>query len=182
MLKFLRWFELLFALVPIKYVMTLFLFSEEFTNAVALPMLALFLGTGNATPEVPTIMLERLCTSPSYGMWYPGDKISVASNLPPMVVFPEFSAFYADWRKDLESRGVTVRLSTELTGLLRRGQDGVAVALKHRTPMPDHHNPFGGDPDAPEFQEEYDEIVLCVLWVPIPRGTGNEFWLNYMQS
>lgn len=30
--------------------------------------LALFLGTGNATPDLPTIMLERLYTSPTYGM------------------------------------------------------------------------------------------------------------------
>lgn len=30
--------------------------------------LALFLGTGNATPDLPTIMMERLYTSPTYGM------------------------------------------------------------------------------------------------------------------
>ena len=163
MIKICRWFELFFALIPIKYVMAMFLFSEEFTNTVALPMLALFLGTGNATPEVPMIVLERLCTSPTYGMWYPTDKLSVVSNLPPMVVFPSFSAFYEDWRKDLVNRGVDVRLSTELTSILRRDKDGVTVAMKRRTPMLDHHNPVNGDPDVPSFQEEFDEIVLCVL-------------------
>lgn len=165
MLKIVRWFEIFFALVPIKYVMKIFMFSEEFTNTVALPMLALFLGTGNATPEVPMIVLERLCTSPTYGMWYPSDKLSVVSNLPPMVVFPNFSVFYEDWRKDLLSRGVDVRLSTELTSILKRGKDGVLVSMKNRTPMPDHHNPVLGDRDAPEWQEEFDEIVLCVLYV-----------------
>lgn len=163
MLKIVRWFEVFFALIPIKLVMKLFLFSEEFTNTVALPMLALFLGTGNATPEVPTIILERLCTSPTYGMWYPGDKLSVASNLPPMVVFPNFSVFYEDWRKKLISQGVNVRLSTELTAILKRDKTGVTVSMKKRTAEQDHHNTKGGDPNAPQFEENFDEIVLCVL-------------------
>lgn len=32
------------------------------------PSLALFLGTGNATPDLPSVMMERLYTSPTYGM------------------------------------------------------------------------------------------------------------------
>ena len=150
--------------------MKLFLFSEEFTNTVALPMVALFLGTGNATPEVPSIIMERLVTSPTYGMWYPGDKLSVASNLPPMVVFPNFSIFYEDWRKNLIERGVQVRLSTELTRVIKRDKTGVVVRMIKRTPTPDSHNPNsawvdsdGADRNAEEREEEYDELVLCVL-------------------
>ena len=176
MMKIVRWFEVFFALIPVKYVMKLFMFSEEFTNTVALPMLALFLGTGNATPEVPMIVLERLVTSPTYGMWYPGDKLSVVSNLPPMVVFPNFSVFYEDWRKNLVSRGVNVRLSTELTQVVKRDKNNVVVKVIKRTPEADGHNavsawvtppgsdPHGGvDADAQEGEEYYDEIVLCVL-------------------
>jgi predicted NAD/FAD-binding protein len=163
MLRFIRWFELIFALLPLKLIFKLFFFSEEFTNVVALPMTALFLGTGNATPEVPAIMLERLVTSPTYGMWNPPDKLSVASNLPPMVVFPNFSDFYSSWRKDLESRGVAVRLSTEVVSVLRRDSSGVIVSIKKRTPAPDGHNPNDGDPDAPTFEEHYDEVVLACL-------------------
>ncbi len=96
-------------------------------------------------------------------MWYPVDKLSVASNLPPMVVFPNFSVFYEDWRKNLVKSGVRIRLSTELTGILKRDRKGVVVSMKNRTSMPDNHNPVHGDQDAPEWQEEYDEIVLCVL-------------------
>lgn len=70
--------------------------------------LALFLGTGNVTPSLPTVIMERLYTSPTYGMWYPIDTKSLSSNLPPMVVFPEASAFYGTWQKDLEDRGVKV--------------------------------------------------------------------------
>ena len=171
-LRFMRWFEVFFALMPMKIFFKLFFFSEEFTNIVALPMTALFLGTGNATPEVPMIMLERLTTSPTYGMWYPSDKLSIASNLPPMVVFPNFSDFYESWRKDLVSRGVTVRLSTEMTSIIKRDSTGVTVSLKKRTPAPDGHNPNGGDPDAPNWEEHYDELVLCCLADTCKRVLG----------
>jgi len=174
MLKITRWFEVFFMLLPIKYLMRLFWFSYEFANTVALPMVALFLGTGNYTPDVPTVVLERLCTSPTYGMWYPSDKVSIASNLPPMVVFPNFSQFYEAWRKDIEEKkGVKVRLSTELTEVVSRNKDGVIVKVVKRTPKPDHHNPtsawaaedqvMNADADAKEETEHYDEIVICTL-------------------
>ncbi|TKA55873.1 hypothetical protein B0A49_11158 [Cryomyces minteri] len=176
MLEIVRWFEVFFALIPIKHLMKLFWFSEEFSNTVALPMVALFLGTGNFAPEVPSIILERLCTSPTYGMWYPADKLSVASNLPPMVVFPNFSTFYGDWKENLIKKGVDIRLSTEMTKIVKRDKSGVVVRLIQRTPEPDNHNATSAwadedptsnaDADAEETDEEYDEIVLCVLQSP----------------
>ena len=182
MLSIVRWFEVFFAMIPIKYLMKLFWFSDEFANAVALPMVALFLGTGNYAPEVPTIILERLCTSPTYGMWYPADKQSIASNLPPMVVFPNFSIFYEDWRKNLVKKGVNVRLSTELTRVVKRDMTGVVVRLINRTPVEDQHNPdsswvpgnaaSNADANAEEVEEEYDELVLCVLYVSLCRTSS----------
>lgn len=162
-LKFMRWFELFFALVPLKLFFKLFLFSDDFINVIALPMTALFLGTGNATPETPAMMLERLCTSPTYGMWFPLDKRSVASNLTPMIVFPEFTSFYNTWQEDLVSRGVKVRLSTELVEIVSRSSKGVVVTIRPRTPVPDNHNPTGGDSNVPTHEEHYDEIILCIL-------------------
>jgi hypothetical protein len=179
MLVTVRWFALVLALLPIKYLMKLFRFSYEFANTVALPMVALFLGTGNYTPEVPSIILERLCSSPTFGMWYPPDKLSIASNLPPMVVFPNFASFYEDWRKDLVSKGVKVRLSTELARVIKRDKNGVIVCLKKRAAKPDGHNPASAlaaedprsnaDADLAEVEETYDELVLCVLYVNDPR-------------
>lgn len=163
LLKVMRWFEVFFALMPLRYVFNLFLFSDEFINIVALPMTALFLGTGNATPKTPAIMFERLCTSPTYGMWYHPEKNSVVSNHPPMVVFPKFSDFYSTWKDDLVSRGVTVRLSTELAEVVQRNEHGVIVKLKARTPAADGHNPNDGDRNAPAPEETFDELVLCCL-------------------
>lgn len=187
MLSIVRWFEVFFALIPIKYLMKMFFFSDEFTNTVALPMVALFLGTGNYAPEVPSIILERLCTSPTYGMWYPGDKLSVASNQPPMVVFPNFGVFYEDWRKDLVSKGVNVRLSTELTQIVKRDKNGVIVKTIKRTPSSDAHNqnsawvplPDGAaDGGAQDVEEHYDELVLCVLYVQHIRSNDDLLIFN----
>ncbi|KAF2867952.1 hypothetical protein BDV95DRAFT_501998 [Massariosphaeria phaeospora] len=170
MISIVRWFEVFFALIPIKYLMKIFFFSDEFTNIIALPMVALFLGTGNYAPSVPAIILERLCTSPTYGMWYTADKHSVASNLPPMVVFPKFSTFYEDWRRTLVDRGVNIRLSTEVTGVTKRDKNGVTVNVIKRTPQSDHHNPESAwvphddtnvDADAEEVEEHYDEIIFA---------------------
>ena len=174
MLKVVRMFEVFFALIPIKYLVKIFRFSELFANTVALPMIALFLGTGNYAPEVPSMILERVCTSPTYGMWYPPDEFSITSNMPPMVVFPNFSEFYESWRKNLVKRGVDVRLSTELTRVVKRDKNGVIVRLIKRTPASDNHNQdsawvpntvegSNADADAQEIEEHYDELVLCTL-------------------
>ncbi|GAP89416.2 putative flavin-containing amine oxidasedehydrogenase [Rosellinia necatrix] len=163
LLKLMRWFGFLFALLPLRLVFKLLLFSNEFTDSVVLPMTALFLGTGNATPEVPAIMFERLCTSPTYGMWYKTDRNTLISNRPPMVVFPNLSKFYEAWQKDLTSRGVSIRLSTELTEISQRDGNGVVVSLKSRTAVPDRHNPDDAGFDASSSVERFDEIVLCCL-------------------
>jgi predicted NAD/FAD-binding protein len=162
MLSIVRWFEVFFALLPIKLLLKLFWFSDEFANTVALPMVALFLGTGNYTPEVPSVILERLCTSPTYGMWYPPDKHSIASNIPPMVVFPNFKNFYSDWKESLEKHGVTVRLCTEVTEVLSRGNDGVKVRTRsHKTT--ENSSNRDTDENVHEAEEHFDELVLCVL-------------------
>ncbi|KAF9046966.1 FAD/NAD(P)-binding domain-containing protein [Hymenopellis radicata] len=148
-LKIFHWFGLCFAMVPIKTSLKLFLFSDEFINTMIYPSLALFLGTGNATPELPTIIMERLYTSPTYGMWYPVDKQMLTSNLPPMVVFPEATAVYTDWQRRLEKQGVHVRLSTEVLRVTERSKLAVKVELLQKL----------GEP----LVEEYDQIVLCVL-------------------
>lgn len=119
-------------------------------------------------------MMERLYTSPTYGMWYPTDPKSLSSNLPPMIVFPEEGKFYENWKNKLVERGVNVRLSTEVDAVLERSDRCVRVTTRKRRPQPDKHNPttqpddpttdgHGADRDMPLTEETYDEIVLCVL-------------------
>lgn len=63
----------------------------------------------------------------------------------------------------MESRGVTIRLNTEIVSIPERSKQRVRVQLRGRRPQPDHHNPVGSDQDMPITEEVYDEIVLCVL-------------------
>ncbi|KAL0578344.1 hypothetical protein V5O48_003658 [Marasmius crinis-equi] len=158
-IKVMRWFELFFAIIPIKVTLKLFFFSDEFINCMIYPSLALFLGTGNATPNLPTVMMERLYTSPTYGMWYPVDPEMLTSNLPPMVVFPEATRVYTDWKGALQRKGVNVRLSTEVTQVLSRSKHGVRVVVRttHK-----------------EMEEDYDEIVFCVLSDTAKRILGKK--------
>jgi hypothetical protein len=135
--------------------------------------LALFLGTGNATPHLPSAVMERLYTSPTYGMWYSIDEKSLSSNLPPMVVFPETTEFYTKWQKDLESKGVKVRLNTELDVVLSRSPT-VKVLLRGRRQQEDLHNPNDADQDMPQNEEEFDEIVFCVLADTAKRILGKK--------
>lgn len=112
---------------------------------------------------------------------YPADPKSLSTNLPPMVVFPEESKFYTKWQHDMESRGVKVgvspyrsvdnasqappqiRLNTEIVAITERSKGGVRVQIRPRRAQPDHHNPVGADQDTPVHEEQYDEIVLCIL-------------------
>ncbi|THV01700.1 FAD/NAD(P)-binding domain-containing protein [Dendrothele bispora CBS 962.96] len=189
-IKFMRWFEAIFAMVPIKISLKLFWFSDEFINCMIYPSLALFLGTGNATPNLPTIMMERLYTSPTYGMWYPPDPSSLTSNLPPMVVFPEAMKVYSQWKEDLEKKGVQVRLETEVTRVVeRKKKGGVKVAIRKaqrkmngselhgETELQSNDQPRNqGQPrdEEQETIEEYDEIVFCVLADTAKRILGDQ--------
>ena len=100
---------------------------------------------------------------------YPADQLSLASNLPPMIVFPKLSTFYTDWQQSLTSKGVKVRLSTEVTRIISRTVDCVQVGLRKRVPSPDKHNPLSDElPESAAFAgdetiEEFDEVVMCVL-------------------
>ncbi|ORX39868.1 hypothetical protein BD324DRAFT_597443 [Kockovaella imperatae] len=170
-LKWMRRGEVFFAIIPIKVTLKLWGLSDEFINYMIYPALALFLGTGNATPDLPTVMMERLYTSPTYGMWYKVDKKSLSSNLPPMVVFPESTDFYTKWQKDLESKNVDVRLNTELISVDQRKPD-VRVHLRQRRQQEDLHNPNDADQDIPAVEETFDEIVFCCLADTAKRVLG----------
>lgn len=172
-IRWMRRLEVFFALIPIKISLRMWGLNKDFIDRMVLPSLALFLGTGNATPDIPTVMMERLYTSPTYGMWYKIDPKSLSSNLPPMVVFPESTAFYTTWKEDMEKKGVKVRLNTELMSITRRTPT-VKVLLRPRRQQEDLHNPNFADQDIPPMEEEFDEIVLCCLADTSKRVLGKQ--------
>lgn len=89
------------------------------------------------------------------------DPDTLLPNLPTMMTFPNLHEFYQDWCADLRSKGVDIRLNTDVTAILGRGKSGVILQTR----------PF--DPEANDRQGEYigptsttetfDELVLAVL-------------------
>ena len=118
----------------------------------------------SVTPVYQTLNLTCVYTG------YPVDEKSLSSNQPPMVVFPEETAFYTGWKETLEERGVTIRLNTEVVSIPERSNKRVRVQIRERV---------DGQKDAyhPTVEEEYDEIVLCVLADTAQRllGKGQTF-------
>lgn len=89
------------------------------------------------------------------------DSETLLPNLPTMVTFPNLHNFYEDWRKDLEAKGVDIRLNTDVTEVLQRS--GKGVVLKTR-PFDALANKRTGEHTGPESStERFDELVLCVL-------------------
>ncbi|KAI9373425.1 hypothetical protein BJX61DRAFT_533182 [Aspergillus egyptiacus] len=146
--RVLRWIKLgmpVLGLLPVKVILKIFRFTPEFGTKMLLPLLALFLGTGNQTANVSAALLERLFDDPHLGLWT-YDAETLLANLPTMFTFPRLGEFYHVWAEDLRNnRGVRILLNTEIS-ILERGRKGVILTL---------HTPEG------IRTETFDELVLC---------------------
>jgi predicted NAD/FAD-binding protein len=146
-LKVIKYFLPVLGIVPVKVILKLFRFSTEFGNRMLLPLLALFLGTGNQTPNISAALLERLMDDPQMGLWtYDPDEL--LTNLPTMYTFPRLSEFYHAWSTDLEQgKGVRLLLSTTVDIVSRKSGPGGIVLMFHAR--------------EGERTESFDELVLA---------------------
>jgi len=71
-------------ILPIKTTPRSFRFRTDFSNKVVLPMMALFLETGNQTPHVSSVLLDRLFNDRNAKLW-DYDPATVLPNLPTTV-------------------------------------------------------------------------------------------------
>jgi hypothetical protein len=160
-LELIRWFMPILGLIPIKVMLRMFFFSKDFGDKMVFPLIALFLGTGNQTANVACAILERLFNDPNMKLW-DYDPDTLLPNLPTMVTFPKLDQFYKDWTADLLSKGVDVRLSTDVTAVLNRdSKDG--VVLQTRPFDPKVQDRGGTHTGPPTTTEKFDELVMCVL-------------------
>ena len=147
-------------LIPIRVMLRMFFFSKGFGDKMVFPLIALFLGTGNQTANVSCAILERLFDDPNMKLW-DYDPQTLLPNLPTMVTFPNLHNFYEDWRKDLQSKGVDIRLQTDVTGILQRNSEG--VVLQTRPFDPDARDRRGTHTGPESKTETFDELVMCAL-------------------
>lgn len=150
-LKWIKRLMPILGVMPVKVILRLFRFSRDFSNKMVLPLMALFLGTGNQTPNVSSVLLERLFDDPQMRLW-DYDPDTLLPNQPGMSTFPNLSDFYRNWAADVAARGVNMRLNTTVD-ILRRDKRGVSLRSRPTNSQP------GSSTGPPE---EFDELVLCV--------------------
>ncbi|KAI9844110.1 MAG: hypothetical protein M1837_005824 [Sclerophora amabilis] len=163
-LKLIQWTMPILGLIPIRVMLKMFFFSKDFGDKMVFPLIALFLGTGNQTANVSCAILERLFHDPNMKLW-DYDPETLLPNLPTMVTFPNLHNFYEDWAKDLRSKGVEIRLNTDVTTILGRGKQGVVLQTRPFNPeTKDDSGKRVGEHTGPSSQTEtFDEMVLAVL-------------------
>ncbi|RDW89427.1 flavin-containing amine oxidasedehydrogenase-like protein [Coleophoma cylindrospora] len=159
-LNIIRWTMPILGIVPVRIMLRMFFFSKDFGDKMVYPLIALFLGTGNQTANVSCAILERLFNDPNMKLW-DYDPETLLPNLPTMVTFPNLHNFYEDFRKDLEKKGVEIRLQTDVTEILERSDDG--IVLKTRPFDPDANDRRGVHTGSESRPECFDELVMCVL-------------------
>lgn len=148
-LKVIKWTLPVLGIIPISIMLRVFMFSKDFGEKMVLPLIALFLGTGNQTPHVPSAIVERLFDDLNMKLWdYDAD--TLLPNLPTMYTFGNLHEFYSTWRQDLIDRGVHICNNTEVDEVISRSGDAVKLRIK--------------DNSTGETREEsFDSMVLCTL-------------------
>lgn len=100
--------EPLFVFIPVYRLLSLFRFSKDFGDKLIYPLvgeyltrltflrltlfLALFFGTGNQTPFISSVILERVFEDPKMRL-FEFDKDQLLGSVPKMIGFPKVRAF-----------------------------------------------------------------------------------------
>ncbi|RFU71991.1 fad dependent oxidoreductase [Trichoderma arundinaceum] len=148
-LKVVKWTMPVLGLLPISLMLRLFFFSKDFGDKMVYPLIALFLGTGNQTANVPAAIVERLFNDPNMKLWnYDAD--TLLPNQPTMYSFDCLHAFYDKWKDHLIAKGVSIRTDTEVCSVLSRTSKGVGLAIRNTN-------------TGTTTNEHFDHLVLCVL-------------------
>ncbi|GAB0135377.1 hypothetical protein EsDP_00003717 [Epichloe bromicola] len=148
-LKVVKWTLPILGLIPISIMLRVFLFDKKFGDKMVYPLIALFLGTGNQTANVPCGIVERLFDDPNMKLW-DYDNTTLLPNLPTMYTFDNLHQFYAKWGESLADNGVQIRTRQEVCRVVSRSSNEVRLQVKNL------HTGI-------DSEEVFDEIVLCTL-------------------
>ena len=116
----------IFAFVPIRRVLRLWGFDEEFGARLVYPLTALFFGTGNRTPEVSAAIVARVFRDPQLRLFdYSPERL--LSSTPDMFAFQPLADIYGAAAVALRAAGVDVCTSRPVARVARRrrGADSV---------------------------------------------------------
>jgi hypothetical protein len=97
-------YSLPFMLVPIRPFLRLLRFSTEFVDFVALPLSALFFGTGNRTRAVPTAVVARVFCDPDFHIFRLHERLFV-SDAQDFFAFSPLTQVYESMAQQLVASG-----------------------------------------------------------------------------
>jgi predicted NAD/FAD-binding protein len=111
----------IFAFVPIRRVLRLWRFPDEFGERLVYPLTALFFGTGNRTPHVSAAIVARVFLDPQLRL-FDYDPQRLLSQSPEMFAFQPLGDIYGALVERLRAAGVRVCLSRPCARVLRAGR------------------------------------------------------------
>ncbi|KID75191.1 uncharacterized protein G6M90_00g057970 [Metarhizium brunneum] len=159
-LKVIKWALPIIGIIPISFMLRIFFFKRDFGDKMVYPLIALFLGTGNQTANVPCGIVERLFDDPNMKLW-DYDRNTLLPNLPTMYTFNNLGRFYKTWGEYLDGRGVNIRTRAEVCTVLSRSKYGIKLRIKDLR-------------DGATTDEDFDDLVLCTLADESLRILGKE--------
>jgi predicted NAD/FAD-binding protein len=129
-IKFVDFFKLFFAFIPIWIVMKMFFFSKEFCNLMVYPLVALFFGTGNQSERVSAVLVTQIFENKSARMFDYDPQLMVGETAD-MIAFPKLGEFYERLQKNSESNGnVTFHFGRAVTKIVRNS-NGTVIATSN---------------------------------------------------
>ncbi|KAF8648107.1 hypothetical protein AX16_006404 [Volvariella volvacea WC 439] len=165
-LKIIKTFEPVFALISVSAMLRMFRFSKEFGETIVYPLVALFFGTGNQTPFISSAILERVFMDDNMRLFEYSPESFLAS-IPQMKAFPKLSLLYEKWKSfvEEESKGsVRVVLNREVTRIQRSSSSKSkrgSVRVWSRITKGTNDEQGVVDPAGEEVEETFDEVIFC---------------------
>jgi len=162
-LKVIKAFEPIFALIPVATMLKMFRFSDGFGDRMLLPLIALFMGTGQETPHVSSAILERLFLDPSMRLFEYSQE-SLLASVPTMMAFPELARVYGKWKEEVGLPGnVEVKVAREVTSIVRGTKEarkrGGNIIVRSRK-VDEEGKPLEGA-EAAETEDVFDELIIA---------------------
>jgi hypothetical protein len=153
----------IFAMIPVSRMLSLFRFSPSFGERMVYPLVALFFGTGNETKHISSAILERVFLDPSMRLFEFSEE-SLLASVPTMMAFPELARVYGTWKELAEKNGnVQVEVQREVYAVQRNTKEakrrgGHILAKSRRV---DKEGKALEGKEADEREEIFDELILA---------------------
>lgn len=111
--------EFITIFLSIDFVLRVLLFSADFRQRMVYPLVALFFGTGNQTPQVSSAVVARVFLDPNLAI-FQYDSERLLSQTPTNIAFDDLEAYYGNMAKAMAAgEGVRFRFGTKVAAVER---------------------------------------------------------------